>query len=77
MPSARPLWAFGKKKPMLAMEAEKFAPAMPMKATSRTKVSYDVLVSCSARPSPMMGRSSRAVVSRVEFLPPMRPGRYV
>ena len=39
MPRASPFSDLGKKKPMFAMEDEKFAPAMPRMPTSRTKVS--------------------------------------
>lgn len=77
MPSANPLFALGKKKPIFAIEAEKFAPAMPMKDTRSTNVSYDVVGSCRARPKPKSGSRRSAVVMKVEFLPPISPGRYV
>ena len=75
MPSASPFCDFGKKKPMFAIEDEKFAPAMPMPATSTTKVSYVVEVSVRAFPRPISGMSSRAVEMNVQLRPPTIAGR--
>jgi len=55
---------------MFAMLEAKFPPPKPHSKARTTKVAYGVFRSCTAMPMPMVGRSSRAVLMSVQFLPP-------